>query len=429
MREAGAGGYNDQSVISGADSRMSFETEGEPRMETIVEKSLSTGRAHGRGAAPSPSRRWAWIAGALLLAAAWGWHKHRLAALAALTKKGGGPTPVGVATARRGDIPVYLDGLGNVIAYYTVTVHTRVDGQLMSVGFQEGQFVHQGDVLALIDPRPFQAALDQAKGQLARDRALLANAKLDLARYKELIAQDAIPKQQLDTQVALVGQDEGTVQNDQATVEAAQVQLDYCRITSPIDGRVGLRLVDPGNIVHAADAGGVVVVTQLQPIAAVFTLPEDVVPQVMRKISAGATLTALAYNRDKSALLATGRLLTMDNQIDPTTGTSRLKAEFANKDNSLFPNQFVNVRLLLETRRGRVLVASSAVLRGAQGTYVDVVAKDGTASVRPVTVGVVEGADAEIVSGLEAGETVIVDGADAVQPGSKVVVDAGAPGR
>ncbi len=398
-------------------------------METTAEKSPLLERAHGRGARQASNRRWALAAGALLLAAAWGWHKHRLAVLAAAAHKGGGPVPVGIAQARRGDIPVYLDGLGNVIAYYTVTVHSRVDGELMSVGFKEGQFVHKGDVLALIDPRPFQAALDQAKGQLERDRALLANARLDLARYKELITQDAIPKQQLDTQVALVGQDVGTVQNDEAAVEAAQVQLDYCRITSPIDGRVGLRLVDPGNIVHAADAGGVVVVTQLQPIAVVFTLPEDVVPQVMRKISEGATLKVLAYNRDKSQLLATGKLLTMDNQIDPTTGTSRLKAEFANTDNALFPNQFVNARLLLETRRGRVLAPAAAILRGAQGTYVDAVDENGVASVRPVTVGVIEGADAEIISGLQPGESVVVDGADSVQPGSKVVASSGAKGN
>jgi len=368
---------------------------------------------------------WHWVALAVLVVGAWwGWRTYQASVAASHMKKGGGAVPVGVAVARKGDMPVYLDGLGNVNAFYTVTVHTRVDGQLMSVGFTEGQYVNKGDLLAEIDPKPYQAALDQAKGALARDQAQLADAKLDLARYKELIAQDAIPKQQLDTQVALVGQVEGTVKNDEATVEAAQVQLDYCRITSPISGRVGLRLVDPGNIVHAADANGMLVVTQLQPISVVFTLPEDSVPQVMRKITAGVTLPVKAYNRDKSQLLANGKLLTMDNQIDPTTGTSKLKAVFENKDNALFPNQFVNVRLLLDTKKDQIIVPTSAVLRGAQGTYVYAVKKDGTADVVPVKVGIVEGVDTSIDQGVSAGDVVVIDGADSIQPGGKVTTAA-----
>jgi len=371
-------------------------------------------------------QKWA-AAAAVAAAGAWAWHAHSLGAAASHAKKGGAAVPVGVATARRGDIPVFLDGLGNVTAYNTVTVHSRVDGQLMSVGFKEGQYVREGDLLAQIDPRPYQAALDQAAGALARDQAQLANAKLDLARYKELIAQDAIPKQQLDTQVATVGQNEGTVKNDQATVDAAKVQLDYTRITSPINGRVGLRLVDAGNIVHASDANGILVVTQLQPISVVFTLPEDSVPPVMRKITAGAVLPVTAYNRDKSSLLATGKLLTMDNQIDPTTGTSKLKAVFDNKESTLFPNQFVNVRLLLDTRRDQVIVPSAAILRGVQGAYVYVVGKDGTAESRPVTVGIVEGADTSIDKGLAEGETVVIDGADSILPGGKVAVAGAVP--
>jgi multidrug efflux system membrane fusion protein len=370
---------------------------------------------------------WQW---ALLAALAgggwWGWRAYQQSVAASHMKKGGAAVPVGTAVARRGDMPVFLDGLGNVTAFYTVTVHSRVDGQLMSVGFKEGQYVSQGDLLAEIDPKPYQAALDQARGALARDQAQLADARLDLARYKELIAQDAIPKQQLDTQAALVGQLEGTVKNDEASVEAAQVQLDYCRIASPISGRVGLRLVDPGNIVHAADANGMLVVTQLQPISTVFTLPEDSVPQVMRKITAGVSLPVKAYNRDKSQLLATGKLLTMDNQIDPTTGTSKLKAVFDNKDNALFPNQFVNVRLLLDTKHDQVIVPSAAVLRGSQGTYVYAVNKDGTADVRPVKVGIVEGVDTSIDSGVQPGDTVVIDGADSIQPGGKVTQESAA---
>jgi len=341
--------------------------------------------------------------------------------------KGGGAVPVGVASARSGDMPVYLDGLGSVAAFYTVTVHSRVDGQLMSVPAKEGQDVKPGDLLAQIDPRPFQAALDQAEGQLARDTALLTNAKLDLERYKGLIALDAIPKQQLDTQTATVGQDEGTVKNDTALVEAAKLQLDYAAIKSPIAGRIGLRQVDPGNIVHANDANGILVITQLHPISVVFTLPEDNLPAVMKAVAKRAKLPVAAYNRDKSAKLADGYLQTVDNQIDPGTGTSKLKAVFDNKENSLFPNQFVNVRLLLDVKKDQVIVPTVAVQRGSSGSFVYAVKADGTVEARPVTVGVVEGSDSEIDTGLSAGDTVVVDGADNLQPGSKVSVAGAAP--
>ena len=372
--------------------------------------------------------RRAWAAAAVVAGlAVWGLGR-RSAGQAALAKakKGGASVPVGVAAARSGDIPVYLDGLGAVNAFYTVTLHSRVDGQLMTVPVREGQDVKVGDLLAQIDPRPFQASLDQVEGQLARDQALLTNSKLDLERYKGLIAQDAIPKQQLDTQVATVGQNEGTVKNDQAMVEAAKLQLDYARITSPIAGRIGLRQVDPGNIVHANDPNGILVITQLHPIAVVFTLPEDNLPAVMRKVSGGSKLSVIAYNRDKTQKLADGFLQTVDNQIDPGTGTSKLKAVFDNKENTLFPNQFVNVRMLLDMKKDQVIVPTVAIQRGSAGSFVYAVKADGTVEARPVKVGVVEGSDSSIESGLAAGDSVVVDGADSLQPGSKVVV-AGAP--
>ncbi len=370
-----------------------------------------------------PRARWAGLA--LAVVAAW---------LILGPKRKGPPkappaVPVGVATARGGDMSVYLEGLGTVTAYYTVTVHSRVDGQLMSVAFTEGQNVRQGDLLAQIDPRPFQAQLEQAEGQLAKDKALLDNARLDLARYKDLIAENAIPKQQLDTQAATVGQYEGAVKNDEALVDAAKLQLTYARITAPISGRVGLRLVDPGNIVKASDPNGLLVITQLQPITAVFTLPEDALPQVMKRLSSGDKLPVKAFNRDKTQELADGTLLTADNQIDPTTGTSKLKAVFKNEQSTLFPNQFVNVRLRIETRRDQVIVPSVAVLRGAQGTYVYVAKPDGTAEARPVTVGVSEGSESSIDAGLKAGEAVVVDGADNLQPGGKVQVASPSGGK
>ena len=333
-----------------------------------------------------------------------------------------GAMPVGTATVTKGDMPIIDNALGTVTPLATVTVQTQINGQLMEVGFQEGQMVNKGDFLAQIDPRPYQVALEQAQGQLAKDQALLDNANLDLTRYKDLIAENAIPKQQLDTQAATVGQYAGSVKNDQAMVDAAKLQLTYARITAPISGRMGLRLVDPGNIVHASDPNGLLVITQMKPITVVFTLPEDALPQVMKRISAGGKLTVKAYNRDKTQELADGVLLTVDNQIDPTTGTSKLKAVFDNEQGTLFPNQFVNVRLLLETRKDQVIVPSVAVQRGAQGTFVYVVKADGTVEARPVTVGITEGTESSIDKGLKAGERVVVDGADNLQPGAKASI-------
>ncbi|HEY1204630.1 MAG: MdtA/MuxA family multidrug efflux RND transporter periplasmic adaptor subunit [Bryobacteraceae bacterium] len=344
--------------------------------------------------------------------------------------------PVAAAPATLGDIPVYLDGLGSVTPVYTVSIHTRVDGQLMNVYFKEGQFVNVGDVLVDLDPRPFQVMLEQAEGQMAHDQALLANAKVDLARYKTLLAQDAIPSQQLDTQVSTVAQYEGAVKTDQGAIDNAKLQIVYCHITSPIAGRVGLRLVDPGNIVHAADTNPLLVITQMQPITVIFTLPEDSLPPVLQKLHAGTRLPVDAYNRDKSRKVASGYLLTVDNQIDQTTGTLKLKAVFENRDGTLFPMQFVNVRLLLEVKRKQVIVPSVAIQRGAQGTFVYVVKPDNTADVRVVAIGVSESGNTSIDRGLQVGDNVVIDGADKLQPGTKVTVrtptgerPAGAPRR
>ena len=330
--------------------------------------------------------------------------------------------PVVTAPARARDMGVYITGLGSVTPLNTATIHTRVDGQLMSVRFQEGQQVHTGDLLAEIDPRPFQAQLTQFQGQLARDQALLDNARLDLERYQTLIVQDAIPKQQLDTQQSLVRQYAGAVENDQGLIESARVQLAYCQITSPISGRVGLRLVDPGNIVHAADANGIVVITQLQPIAVVFTIPEDNIPAVMDRLRRGVRMTVEAYDREQKHQLSTGTLLTIDNQVDPTTGTVKLKATFPNSDNRLFSSQFVNARLLLDVVRNATVVPAAAVQRGTRGVFVYVVKPDQTVAVRPVTAGVADGDDVAITAGLTVGEPVVVDGADRLRDGARVAV-------
>jgi multidrug efflux system membrane fusion protein len=326
-----------------------------------------------------------------------------------------------IVKARQMNVPVYLTGLGNVAAFYTVTVKTRVDGQLMKVDFREGDDVKEGQELALIDPRPYQVMLEQAEGQLARDQAILADARLDFDRYKTLMAQDAIPKQTLDTQVATVGQAEGNVKTDQANINNAKLQITYAHIIAPITGRIGLRLVDPGNIVHAADASGLFVITQIQPISVFFTIPEDTVPQVMKKIRSGAHLPVEAYNRDNSVKLAVGTLLTVDNEIDPTTGTSKLKAVFDNKDNALFPSQFVNIRLLVDTLPQQIVVPSEAIQHGQQGPFVFTMTPESRSKMVNVTPGIVLDNDlTQVTAGLSEGDQVITQGSDRLQDGSPV---------
>lgn len=326
---------------------------------------------------------------------------------------------VGVTDVRKRDVPYYLTGLGTVTAFNTVTVHTRVDGQIMQVHFREGQFVHKGDVLIEIDPRPYQVALEQAEGQLAKDVASQNDAKVDLGRYQQLWQEGVIARQQLDTQQATVGQYDGAIKSDQAAIDNQKLQLTYCRITSPIDGRVGLRLVDPGNIVHATDANGMIVITQVQPIAVIFTLPEDVLPQVVAQMK-GRQLTVEAYSRDNDAKIAQGALLTIDNQIDPTTGTIKLKAQFDNRDLSLWPNQFVNARLLLSVRQNATVIPTAAIQSGAQGPFVYVVGSAKKAEVRPIQVDFAEGNISVIRQGLKPGEQIVVDGADKLQADAAV---------
>jgi membrane fusion protein, multidrug efflux system len=374
---------------------------------------------------PQRRRRWPWLAGVVLVAAYVLhalWAARGQAGAEGAAKPAGAGVPVTVATAREGDLPVYLTGLGSVTAFNTVTVRSRVDGQLVNVAFREGQFVHAGDLLAEIDPRPFEAQLVQAEGQMARDTAQLKDARLDLVRYRDLVAKQLIAKQQYDTQAALVSQFEGTVKLDQGLIDNARLQLTYSRITAPISGRAGLRLVDVGNIVHATDPTGLVIITQLQPIAVVFTIPEDSLPPVMKKVGAGEQLPVEAFDRAGQTHIATGSLLTVDNQIDQTTGMTRLKAVFPNEDDVLFPNQFVNVRLLLDVRKGTVIVPVAAIQRGPQGTFVYVVKTDHTVDVRQVALGPTVGGEGAIDTGLAAGDVVVTDGIDKLRPGSPVQV-------
>ncbi len=322
----------------------------------------------------------------------------------------------------RSSIPVYLNGLGNVSAFYTVTVKSRVDGQIMKIHFNEGDLVKEGQVLFEIDPRPYQIQLEVAQGTLARDQAILNEARIDLDRYKAAFDKNAIAKQQLDDQVQIVAQDEGTVKQDVANVDNAKLQLIYANVTAPITGVLGLRLVDPGNIVHAADTTGMIVITQLQPIAVLFTIPEDSLPQVTQKLRAGVHLPADAYNRDNSKKLASGKLVTLDNQIDNTTGTSKLKAVFDNKDNALFPQQFVNIRLLVDTLTDQLVVPNVAIQNGQQGTFVYVVDNRSRVHLKTVQVGITTDTSTDILSGLSEGDQVVIDGTDRLVEGATVRV-------
>jgi multidrug efflux system membrane fusion protein len=397
---------------------------------------------------PSKSHWWVW----LLIFALVGYGCYRLyrfetAKKAAMSAKRGAirphNVPVVAASVRQGDMPVYLEGLGSVTAFNTVTVKTRIDGQLISVNFKEGQFVNKGDVLAEIDPRPYQVALDQAngnlaqaKGTLAKDEAALRDAQVNYQRDLQLFKENIIAKQQLDTQLATADQSRGAIEADraviagaQAAIDSAKLNLTYTKITAPISGRIGLRLVDSGNMIHSADATGLAVITQLQPISVLFNIPEDQLPDVLAKLRTGAKLKAEAYDRAGRNKLADGSLLTVDNQIDQTTGTSKLKAIFPNNDSALFPNQFVNVRLALDTKKNVLIIPAVAIQRGPTGTFVYAVRDDDSVTVRSVKVGLTEGNDVSIDEGLQAGEKVVVDGAEKLTEGMKVSLRQPGKGR
>jgi multidrug efflux system membrane fusion protein len=372
---------------------------------------------------------WVWVfaallAGLLVYAGSWVFSGKRAA--------GQGPAyvrsvPVAVAAAKQGDIPVYLTGLGTVTALYTATILPQVTGQILQVPFKEGDIVEKGTLLVQIDPQPYEAALLQAEGQLARDKALLEEARTDFKRYDTLAKQDSIAIQQRDDQLFLVHQYEGTVKLDEGLVKSAKINLAYTRITAPFTGRIGLRVVDPGNIVYTPDTTGIAVMTQEQPIMVIFPIPEDSLPSVFKKLKAKENLPVEVFDREQNHKLATGRLLAVDNQADTTTGTVRFKAVFSNEDNALFPNQFVNARLLMETLRGVTVVPSSAIQHSPKGTFVYQVKEDQTATVRWVKTGPSQGDKVSVEEGISPGETVVVEGAERLQDGSRVEVQKQSP--
>ncbi|MCU1310399.1 MAG: efflux transporter, family, subunit [Candidatus Angelobacter sp.] len=377
-------------------------------------------------------RRRVWVLLAVLLLlgfATWiGVKQFRKQSAAASKPRQTGPTPVVAAAAHRGDVGMYVTGLGAVTPLYTVNVKARVDGQLMKVDYREGQIVNKGAPIAELDSRPFEVQLTQAEGQLMKDQSALQNALIDLQRYETLLAHNAIAQQIVATQKATVAQDRGVVKIDEGNIANAKLNIAYCHITSPISGRVGLRLVDPGNIVHAADANGLLVITQLQPISVIFTVPEDQLPPVLKRFRAGQHLRVDALERDNTTMLGSGELTTIDNEIDQTTGTVRLRGTFSNKDDALFPNQFVNARLLLEEKRGVVLVPNAAVQRNGSVTFVYLVKPDQTVTVRNVNMGTSNENETEIASGLAPGDVVVTTGVDKLQEGSKVNVQLQNPG-
>ena len=383
---------------------------------------------------PARRRRWFWL---LLLALVVGatyflWPKHKNQPSGANPTDtattggrkgrgaGAGPVPVVAVRATKGNIGVYFTGLGNVTPIYTVTVKSRVDGQLMQVLYKEGDLVRQGAPLAELDPRPYQVALTQAEGAQLKDQALLDNARIDLKRYETLLTQNAVPEQQLATQKAQVIQDEGQVKTDQGMIDAAKLNIVYCHITAPITGRIGLRLVDPGNIVHASDSNGMLVITQIQPISVIFTIAEDQLPPVFQKTRAGQRLEVDAYDRAMTTKLATGQLATIDNQIDQSTGTVKIRANFPNENSALFPNQFVNARLLVEEKTGVTLLSTAAIQLNSNMTYVYLVKPDSTVTVRQIYIGTNEGDETEVTSGLNPGDVVVETGVDKLQEGTKV---------
>ena len=382
----------------------------------------------------SSGRGWIWL---LVIAALAGggyyfWQRNNSAAAGTAPEPGvktgkkggrgmGGPPPVVAVHARRGNIGVYVNDPGNVIPIYTVTVKSRVDGELMNVYFKEGDMVQKGQELVQIDSRPFEVSLEQAQGQLARDQALLANSKVDLARYETLITQNAIPQQQLDTQKALVAQYEGTVKTDAGNIDSAKLNITYCHIGAPITGRVGLRLVDPGNIVHASDPNGLLVITQMQPISVIFPISERDLPEVRKRFHGGQHLTVEAWDQDGKSRIAIGTLSTIDNQIDQSTGTVKLRAEFDNQNNELFPNQMINSRLLVQMKKGAILIPTAAVQRTSSTAYVWLLKPDDTVTVRDITIGTEEGDMSEVTSGIAAGDAVVMTGVDKLNEGSKVI--------
>ncbi len=394
-------------------------------------------------ASPSSSgksrTKWVWflviviiaIAGAVYISRPGTNNKENTASAEKGGKRGSGanaarPIPVVTAIAAPGDINVYLSGLGTVTPLATVTVKTRVDGEIMAIHFKEGQMVKKGDVLAEIDPRPFQAALTQAEGQLMRDKALLTDAKLDLGRYQTLLTQDAIASQQVDTQRALVHQYEGTVKIDEGSLATARLNLLYSKVTAPVAGRVGLRQVDVGNVIHASDATGFVIITQLQPMSVLFSLPEDAIPALKKSMKPGDKIIVNAFDRAFKEKITTGTLETFDNQIDPTTGMVKLRASYANDDFSLFPSQFVNAQVLLETKHNVVTIPSAAVQQSKAGPFTFIVGGDHTVTQRNIVVGTVQGNKSEIISGLVSGDVIVVDGADKLRDGTKVDISSNA---